>query len=115
MKQFFDFKTMQVVNPIINVKRFFIDPYAMGQSAALGITNQLVKIINKKEFDDYILGSRNGVIINIFPLKLLNMGQVTIEWANDRSGNITIPNRTRFWFHLEELENETIMRITTIK
>ena len=88
----YNFKTREIINPLDNIMRFYVNPY-MPQSAQTlnieGLWNQ--------HFDnnDSEVKFVNGVPVIVFPLDILNLETASIRISSSdkyvvKSGNMTL-------------------------
>lgn len=82
MKTFFDFGINQEINPMKGIKDFFVNPLNSPSAKTLDL-------VGKTNKDMSLMGVfYNGMPTLLFPLKVLKLGQCTIDYTSMNKGTI---------------------------
>lgn len=104
MTMFYDFKIEQEFNPMKGVKSFFISPLIPGAAILLDLQS---KVQDKTPVTGIFY---EGMPVIKFPLKVLNLGECTIEWESRKRGVIYNSDHIIYF----SLSNDQVMMITGV-
>ena len=107
MANLFNFTTGKEVNPLKSVELAFINPYMPENARHLNLLNKVTPDEFTTTFDE------KGHVINLFPIKKLELGECLIKWQTTETGIIqTVSGNCQRNIYFKIIDS--VMQINTI-
>lgn len=105
MQTFYDFTTKTVVDPLLSLKYFYVNPYMPDNMKLLNLKEKLIA-----SGDDYITtcATKEGFIVTLFPIGELVKGTCAVKWTEHDKFCIN----NRIWC---KIVNEDTVRVDTVR
>ena len=107
MQTFYNFTTKTVVDPLANIKYFYVNPYMPDNMKLLKLAHK----IRKNNIQDIVSTiTDEGIIVTLLPLELIVEGVCSIKWTEP--DKFCIDNR--IWCKIVGTDMDTV-RIDTVR
>jgi len=107
MQENYDFKTRMVIDPLKELKYFYINPYMPDNMKLLGLR---AKLIASGDDDITTCATQEGFVVTLFSLKMLIDGPCHVKWTDQDKFCIN----NSIWCKIVGEQRDTI-RIDTVR
>lgn len=107
MQTFYNFTTKTVVDPLADIKHFYVNPYMPDNMKLLGLKDKLIKLADDQVT---VCATKEGHIAVLLPIELLVKGTCSVKWTEPDKFCIN----NRIWCKIVG-DDMDIVRVDTVR